>query len=180
MDDVDIVRLLAERNQYGMECAIKKYEKYCYSISYDILKNKEDAEECVWNVFAKLWFSFPLKGIVDLKRYIRKITINTAINKYRINKLNNILFLNDDLLIENNIHYDMEKTIVEKIFYDQIIIAFLNSLGKNARCIFILRYIEKRSIKEISKQLHISESSVKTSLFRSRRRLMKTINEFDQ
>ncbi|HNZ62972.1 MAG TPA: RNA polymerase subunit sigma-70, partial [Bacillota bacterium] len=47
MDDSDIVELFFDRSEQAISETGKKYGRYCYSIAYNILHNREDAEECV-------------------------------------------------------------------------------------------------------------------------------------
>ena len=50
-------------------------------------------------------------------------------------------------------------------------------LDSESREIFILYYYEQRKVKEISKILNISESKVKTKLYRIRKKLKKELKE---
>ena len=47
MEDNHIVDLYWERNDSAISKTAEKYGKYLHSISYQILNNTEDAEECV-------------------------------------------------------------------------------------------------------------------------------------
>ena len=60
----------------------------------------------------------------------------------------------------------MEKNLVEKAISD-----FLRDQSQENRTIFIRRYWYLKSISEIGDQLGISESKVKSSLFRTRNKL---------
>ena len=47
MDDKEIVRLYWDRNELAIRETSAKYGGYCYTIAYNILFSKEDAEESV-------------------------------------------------------------------------------------------------------------------------------------
>ena len=47
MNDKNIVDLYFNRDEEAITQIDKKYGRYCYSIAYNILTNKEDAEESV-------------------------------------------------------------------------------------------------------------------------------------
>ena len=47
MNDNEIVQLFWDRNQQAIAVASQKYGGYCISIAKNILKNQQDAEECV-------------------------------------------------------------------------------------------------------------------------------------
>ena len=47
MNDVTIVDLYWKRSENAISETANKYGKFCHSISYNILHNDQDAEECV-------------------------------------------------------------------------------------------------------------------------------------
>lgn len=47
MNDNEIIDLYWERKETAITASADKYGSYCHSISYNILHNNEDAEECV-------------------------------------------------------------------------------------------------------------------------------------
>ena len=54
MNDNEIIGLYWERKETAITASADKYGNYCHSISYNILHNNEDAEECVNDT----WLSF--------------------------------------------------------------------------------------------------------------------------
>ena len=59
MDDNTIVNLFWERNEKAIERLSDKYGSDFMRVSYNILNNKEDAEECVNSAYYKTWKSIP-------------------------------------------------------------------------------------------------------------------------
>ena len=53
--DIRIIELFTGRSKEAVSALSKKYEKLCRSISYNILRNKEDAEECVNDTYLKVF-----------------------------------------------------------------------------------------------------------------------------
>ena len=47
MDDTTIVQLYWDRDERAIPATSGKYGNYCNSIAWNILGNREDAEECV-------------------------------------------------------------------------------------------------------------------------------------
>ena len=47
MDDKSIVDLYFSRSEEAISRTDQKYGRFCYSIAYNILTNKDDAEESV-------------------------------------------------------------------------------------------------------------------------------------
>lgn len=46
MRDHEIIELYWARNESAITATAEKYGSYCHTIAYNILRNKEDAEEC--------------------------------------------------------------------------------------------------------------------------------------
>lgn len=55
MKDNEIIGLYWERNEAAITASADKYGDYCHSISYNILHNNEDAEECVNDTWLGAW-----------------------------------------------------------------------------------------------------------------------------
>ena len=52
MDDTTIVQLYWDRDERAIPATSGKYGNYCNSIAWNILGNREDAEECVMDLYA--------------------------------------------------------------------------------------------------------------------------------
>ena len=85
MEDKEIIRLFFERSEQAINSLSLKYGNLCKSISYNILSNKEDAEECVNDVYLAVWNTIPPQRPDSLSAYISKITRNISLKKYRRN-----------------------------------------------------------------------------------------------
>ena len=59
MDDEKIIELFFNRSEQAIEEVDKKYGKTCHNISYNILHNKLDAEECVNDAYLGAWNAIP-------------------------------------------------------------------------------------------------------------------------
>ena len=55
MEDKEIVQLVWDRKEEGLIRMSGKYGDYCFSISCRIVKNPEDARECVNDIWFNVW-----------------------------------------------------------------------------------------------------------------------------
>ncbi len=171
MKDTTIIELFFNRDENAIRETDKKYGRYCFSIANRILFNRADSDECVNDTYFKAWITIPPTLPENLKIYLGKITRNIALNLYE--KLHTskrddgqmpvILDEISEMIGENKV----EKEINAVLLTDSIN-TFLKELPKDKRKIFVLRYFHMYSIKEIAKQLNLSESNVKMSLSRTR------------
>ena len=163
-------------NELKMEEIIQEYTNYIYTIikNYNTNLSNEDIEEITLDVFLTLWKNqFKLDINKSLSSYIGGITKNLIKYKCRQNKLAlNIDDFDGELQDFNNIELfliqDEKKQIIKKE---------LEKIKIEERQVFIMYYYNNTSIKEISKQLNISNSKVKIILFRTRKRIKRALKE---
>ena len=178
MEDNEIVELYWERSEAAISETSKKYARYCRFISFNILHNNEDAEECVNDAYLHAWNAIPPNRPNCLMTFLGKITRNLSLDKFRKNNAKKRGFgqteiilseLDDCIPSSSNVEQDM----AEKELTD-ILNGFIDNLPKGKRIMFMQRYWYLLTIKEIAEQSGKSESQVKSSLFRTRNKL-KTI-----
>ena len=59
MTDSDIIRLFFARDEQAIAETAERYGRYCMTIARDILDSEQDAEECISDVYLKVWTSIP-------------------------------------------------------------------------------------------------------------------------
>ena len=66
MEDFQIIKLYWSRDEDAVRETAQKYGKLLGHISYQILSNYEDSEECVSNACLHAWESIPVRGLPSL------------------------------------------------------------------------------------------------------------------
>lgn len=182
MDDSEIVQLYWERSESAIAETSRKYGNYCSKIAINILENDEDAKECVNDTYFKTWNSIPQNRPSLLSTYLGKITRNLAINKYkqrsRKKRGTKVTVVLDELTECIPSADGIEKEFEVKYVANSIN-CFLRTLSEEDCNIFLRRYWYMDSIKDIAKCYAMSESKVKTKLFRTRKK-MKNYLEGDE
>ncbi|HNV50409.1 MAG: sigma-70 family RNA polymerase sigma factor [Bacteroidales bacterium] len=133
--------------------------------------NRVDAEDTLHEGFLKVFQNIKsFKGKGSLKGWIRRIMINTALEKYR---KKSPLYLLDDQYIEsaNDINRD---DIVSNITADDLI-GLIQELTPQYRAVFNLYALEGLTHKEIAEKLNISEGTSKSNLSRARTILQQKV-----
>lgn len=175
MDDIHLIELFWDRSENAIEETSKKYNRYCSSIAFNILENIEDTEECVNDVYFKTWQAIPDDRPRNFAAYLGKITRNTSINKYNQRRTKKRGNGEVELLLSELEECIPTKVTVEKEIEDgelgKIISDFLRKLDIDNRNIFIRRYFYSDNIVTIAERYGLSESKVKSMLFRSRNKL---------
>ena len=83
MDDNAIVALFWARDEQALRVSAQKYGPYCHTVAYNIVRNRQDAEECVTDTWVQAWNAIPPRKPLALKAFLGTITRNLAINLYR-------------------------------------------------------------------------------------------------
>ena len=175
MEDSEIVDLYWERSETAIGETAKKYSRYCRSISFNILHNKEDAEECVNDTYLNAWNAMPTKRPNCLAAFLGKITRNLSLDKFKrytaekrgLGQTAIALSELDEVVPSAS---GVEQAIDEKELVE-LLSVFLESLPKQKRMMFVQRYWYLMPIKAIAEQSGKSESQVKSALFRTRNEL---------
>ena len=182
MKDEEIINLYWKREEKAINETEKKYGRYCKTISFNILKDNEEANECVNDTYLKTWNSVPPKKPNILKLYVGRITRNLSINKYESKKAKKRDYTLEIVLEELNECVCSSNPIEDETNYNElvnILNLFLSELEYNKRKIFIERYWYLYSIKDISVINKLSENNVKIILLRLRNKLKNYLKEGD-
>lgn len=175
MKDNEIINLYWERNESAISATSDKYGSYCHSISYNILHNHSDAEECVSDTWLKAWNSMPPKRPGYLSGYLGKITRNLSINRFKQYTAQK-RGLGQYMLVLSELEECIpSETGVEKVIEEMVLVKAINSFlyeqPEQNRNIFIRRYWYIYSIRDIAEAYGISESKTASVLFRMRNKL---------
>lgn len=181
MEDNRIVDLYWHRNEKAITETATKYGKYLHSISYHILLNDEDAEECVNDTYNDAWQSMPPHRPSILSTFLGKITRRISIDLWRKQSADKrgggemALALDElDECVSGN---DDAETEIERQELQQMLNAFLRGLPRLEMQVFMCRYWYMDSISDIAKQFDFSESKVKSMLFRTRNKLREMLKK---
>ncbi len=178
MEDNKIVELYFSRSEEAIRETAIKYGRLCSSVAYEILGNREDAEEIANDTYLRAWNSIPPTRPDSLKAYLAKIAGNLA--RDRLSKKNAVKRSGEVLMIQTELSECMRSTesnIASEIDLKRILNSFLESLPRKSRIIFVQRYWYARAIRDIGKELGINENTVTVKLKRMRNRLKKILEE---
>lgn len=179
MSDDEIIALYFSRDENAIKQTKTKYGGKLSGLSFKILKNSEDSEECVSDTYLKAWNTIPPQKPIFLFAYLAKICRFICFGKLDYGKAQKrnaqVVTLSDELL--DCIPSSLTETLLSEQALKDILESFLRGLSEEKRLIFMRRYWFADSISEISTRLNISESKVKTTLLRTREKLKIHLNK---
>ena len=181
MDDNKIIALYFDRNEQAIKETKTKYGKYCFSIAYNILSDREDAEECENDTYLGAWHSIPPNKPNVFSAYIGRITRNLSLKRLREkNAAKRIANSATESLDELGDCIPDGQSFAEEIEKEElaeIINSFLLSLDMNERIVFVRRYWYCDSISDICQRYDFGQSKVKMMLLRTRQKLLTYLQE---
>lgn len=175
MKDLDIVNLYWERNEDAIHQTQMKYGAYLAKVSYNILADFEDSKECVNDTYLAAWNSMPTNRPNNLGTYLgkitRQITIDLFRRKNRTKRYASEYAISLDELGDSFSDGTTPEQELDAKLLIEAINRFLRALPDDARNTFIGRYYFFDSIKEVAAYCGMTESKVKTTLYRTRQSL---------
>lgn len=150
-----------------------KYVKAMYNLVMRMVSNKMDAEDIIQESFIKVFQKMTsFKGESTLGAWIKRITINTALNHIRKNGKIEFSEINTIPHIpETKDEYRWSNISLHKVH------EAIKTLPEGSRVVFSLYLLEGYQHKEIANILGISESTSKSQYQRARKLLQKQLRK---
>lgn len=181
MDDRGIVDLYWQRSETAIEETDAKYNGYCYSIAYNILVSKEDAEESVSDTWLAAWNTIPPRRPVMLSTFLGKITRHVSIDRWRARSTLKRGAGEVPLVLEELDECISDGSTAERQFerreLARVLNRFLDGLSAVERSVFLCRYWYMDSVPVIAEHFGFSRSKVTSMLRRLRLRLQKQLEK---
>ncbi len=181
MEDREIIRLFFERDSRAIEESRRKYGRLLQRTAANILADPQDSEECENDTYLAAWNAIPPAEPRSLAAYLVSLARNISVSRLRERLALRRGGGEAALALE-----ELEEVIPagsspqEELESRELIAQinhFLSSLKQDDRVIFVSRYWLTEPVKEIAGSLAMSESRVKSSLFRSRNGLRKQLRK---
>jgi len=175
LEDHEILDLYFGRNESAIAETRSKYGLRLYKVAINITRIHEDAEECVSDALLKAWEAIPPTRPESFGAYLAKIARNLSINKWQARgaarrgggEISLLLSeLADCIPAKGSPEEEYESARVQDAINTGIA-----AMDKTARAAFVLRYFHGESIRGVCERFNMTESKVKSILFRARKKL---------
>ena len=180
MNDDRIIELFFERSEQAIKELDAKYQKTLMKVSFNILNNELDAEECVNDTYLAAWNAIPPAKPNPLVAFVCKIVRNISLKRYEHNtavKRNSFYDVSLEELDECLASVTTVEDEINERELVKIIESFLDSLSKENRVVFLRRYWFCDSYADIASQVGITEKNVSVKLSRIRNQLRTYLKE---
>jgi RNA polymerase sigma-70 factor, ECF subfamily len=168
-------------NRNAFEELVRRHSNRVYGMSFKILKNREDAEDNLQNVFCKAFSKIrQFEGNSQFSTWLMRIAINEALMMLRKRRPGDVSTDDDrdgamderDTNAElSDLHADPERQYLTK----ELAARVLDALQPTLKYSFILQKVEGWTSRELAEALDITPETVKSRIFRARVRLRQEL-----
>ncbi len=162
-DEKSILKRLKAGNMDAFDIIYRKYSKKLYSFTFSLLKDHDQSEELVQDVFVTLWAKREqINTDLQFENYIFTICYNSARKFFRRKRVEHRV---KDYLLKNSPESIPETT--NTVIYNelmQLIDRTVEKLPPKRKAVFKMSRQEGKQIKEIAAKLEISSHTVESHL----------------
>ncbi|EOR93054.1 RNA polymerase ECF-type sigma factor [Arcticibacter svalbardensis MN12-7] len=155
-EDAELVGILSE----GFESLYWNYHQLIYLNIYKFVKNKEESQDILQDVFVTLWESRAMIKEQSVSGWLFVISFNKALN--HIKKKQRITAVQDQVASAYISSHEREEDTLDG--YYQILKSAIADLSPQKQKVFKLCKLEGRSYEEAAEELNISRHTVKEYL----------------
>ena len=172
INDQHYINQIIEGNSNAFAVLVDRYKDLVFTLSYKMIKNKEEAEEISQDTFIKIFKSLnKFKGESKFSTWVYKITYNTCLDRLKKNKKeNSVVYIEDFSEHQVKAIETVFDTIDEKERNQRIQDCLLLLPSEDA-FLLTLYYFDDQSIEEIAKVVDSNANNIKVKLFRSRKKM---------
>jgi RNA polymerase sigma-70 factor (ECF subfamily) len=185
VSDIELAGRIAAKDVAAVRLVTGKNNQRLYRTAWSILKDRSEAEDAVQDGYMKAFDAIgSFAGASSLSTWLTRIVVNEALGRRRnaqrrsrlLNK-ESVVMLEEyrEKLMAGSVAHSPERILMRREISKLLEMAIAR-LPDTFRPVFVLREIEGLSVQETAEALGIPEETVKTRLFRARRRLRKELD----
>lgn len=152
---------LAKSEQWAFEIIYSRYWRLLLNAAFKRLKDKQQSEDIVQNVFMRLWNNREHLNVLNLSAYLHT-AVRYEVLKFLSRSKTTLYF--HSLLEEVIMDTDTADTKIVTTEMMELVLAYAQTLPEKRRNIFILHLQNSLSTKQIADTLHIKQKTVQNQL----------------
>lgn len=176
MTEQDLIIGCAKEDKVCQRELYKKYAGKMMVVCMRYSNNRMEAEDILQDGFMKIFDSIgKFKQEGSLEGWIRRIIVNVALNKIRVN--NKMHF--EEISSKSEIIVNDDSSVVEKLS-EQDLLNIINKLPNGYKYVFNMYAIEGYTHKEIAESLGIEEASSRSQYSKAKKYLQQQVYQLEK
>ena len=185
LSDSELASRIAARDVAAVRLVTGRNNRRLFRTAWSIVKDRSEAEEAVQDAYLNAFNAIrTFAGRSSLSTWLTRIVVNEALSRRsraqrrsRLLNQESVVVLEEyrEKLMAGSVTQSPEKVLMRRQIA-KLLEAAIARLPDTFRPVFVLREIEGLSVEETAEALQIPEQTVKTRLFRARRRLQKELD----
>lgn len=173
MQEKEIIKAFFDREEAAIAAVRDTYGSYCAAVAGNILDSPEDVEEVLSDTWFRAWNSIPPQNPGNLKLYLARITRNISYDRFRSQTREKrgggetALALHELSRCIPGPGQPEDAVMAEAL--QRAVNAFLSTLPRRDRSVFLLRYFYLETMESIAQRYGIRPELVRTILSRTRK-----------
>lgn len=182
---------LVKRVQAGDHGAFRelfdRYNKRVFAVAFGVLKNRQDAADCVQEGFVKVYKHLPnFQGTSSFYTWLYRIVMNLAIDQLRRRKTSRPAEYDerreseepgDDAIMSRMMDENPRKTVIRRELVQRMEAA-LAELPEYHRQVILLREVEGMSYEEMAETLEVPKGTIMSRLFHARKKMQESLRGY--
>jgi len=185
-DDLDLVQASKNGDVAAFEQLVKRYDRKLFRIAQSVTHNREDSQDAVQEAFLKAFQNLgQFRGDSQFSTWLIRITVNQSLMKLRKQRAIREVSLDEDLRTDEDLLprevIDWAPNPEQRYSVSElrnILIKTIEELQPILRTVFVLQDLEGLSTDQTAEVLNLSQSAVKSRLWRARLLLRERLNKY--
>ena len=173
-DDQDLLALIQQDNRSAFDQIYNRYWQKLYNAGYKRLKDSEQAEEIVQDVFIDFWLKRHKHHILKLSNYLHSCIKYQVFALYRKTENHPFFEIPIDFIAADSLEAD---SIFNAKELNQCILAWLKLQPEKRSEVFRLKYSEGLTTTEIALKLNLSRKTVQNQILTTTNNLREYISK---
>src|SRR3954451_10068957 len=178
--DAELARLCAARDRRAIEHVITANNQRLFRTAWSILKHRAEAEEAVQAAYLSAFANIgAFEGRSSLSTWLTRIVVNEALGRRRAEERRRRHLEQEGVALLDNYRDALMRgsepespdVALAREQVRKLLEQAVGELPEQFRTVFVMREVEGLSSEETAEILYIPVATVKTRLFRGRRRL---------
>jgi len=182
MDEANLIKRAQSGDTDAFEILVIENQNFVYNLALRTLGNTVEAEDVAQDAFVRAWLALPkFRQQAKFRTWLYRIVVNLCYNRFPRLHRDLVVLVDEDIADIPDVDTDTGLVVGIEISQQRSFLhCKIDELPDHYRMLISLRYQEELSYNEIATVTNLPVGTVKTGLFRAKKRLRKAMFELEE